>query len=189
MIKSDKQNYRKHSERNQQLINKSLSETGAGRSILIDNENEIIAGNGVFEQWGDKPIKIVETDGSELIVVKRTDLKTNDPKRKQLAIMDNSTSDSSDFDMELLRCDFADFELQDMGALPDWAKGMDENNMTDEDVDIDADFDPIGISSGQQRVVFIFDGPEEAESYLNNLNVPFKKMNMAWQVNMSTLSI
>lgn len=116
MIKHDKRNYRKHSDRNKELINKSLSEVGAGRSILIDNENEIIAGNGVFEQWGDKPIKIIESDGSELIVVKRTDLSTEDPKRKQLAIMDNSASDSSEFDLELLCEDFESFELESFGV-------------------------------------------------------------------------
>ena len=48
-IKLDKRNYRKHNDRNKELINQSLGELGAGRSILIDNENEIIAGNGVFE--------------------------------------------------------------------------------------------------------------------------------------------
>ena len=116
MVTPDKRNYRKHSDRNKELISKSLTETGAGRSIVIDADNEIIAGNGIFEQWGSKPIQIVETDGSTLVVVKRTDLKTDDPKRKQLAIMDNSTSDSSEFDMELLQCDFEAFELSDMGV-------------------------------------------------------------------------
>jgi len=116
MIKHDKRNYRKHSDRNKALIQKSLSETGAGRSIVIDADNEIIGGNGVFEAWGDKPIQVIESDGSSLIVVKRTDLKTDDPKRKQLAIMDNSTSDSSEFDMELLQCDFDSFELEGFGV-------------------------------------------------------------------------
>ena len=49
-IKFDKRNYRKHNDKNKELINKSLEECGAGRSRLIDAENEIIAGNGVFEQ-------------------------------------------------------------------------------------------------------------------------------------------
>lgn len=71
-IKFDKRNYRIHDDQNKRLIKKSLDEYGAGRSIVIDNENEIIGGNGVFEAWGNKPVKIVETDGSELVVVKRT---------------------------------------------------------------------------------------------------------------------
>lgn len=49
-IKFDKRNYRKHNERNKELINKSLKELGAGRSILLDRDDSLIAGNGVYEQ-------------------------------------------------------------------------------------------------------------------------------------------
>ena len=126
-IKFDKRNYRKHSDKNKELINKSLKECGAGRSIVIDNEDNIIAGNGIYEQaqkLGIK-IKIIETDGSELVVVKRTDLATDDEKRKQLAVMDNSASDSSEFDFELLNEDF------DSSTLEDW--GLDVDFETDSD--------------------------------------------------------
>lgn len=117
MIKPDKKNYRKHNDKNKSLIRKSLEECGAGRSILIDNEDEIIAGNGVYEQAKEAgiPVKIIETDGSELIAVKRTDLSTDDKKRKQLAVMDNSTSDTSEFDLELLQDDFDLSSLSDFG--------------------------------------------------------------------------
>jgi hypothetical protein len=121
-IKFDKRNYRKHNDKNKELIRKSLKECGAGRSIVIDNEGEIIAGNGIYEQAQKLGIKtkIIETDGSELVVVKRTDLSTDDELRKQLAIMDNSTSDSSEFDIELLSIDFDVPELKDMGIeIPD----------------------------------------------------------------------
>ncbi len=99
------------------MIKNSLEDCGAGRSILIDNENEIIAGNGVYEQAKKLglPVKVVETKGDELIVVKRTDLKTADKKRRQLAVMDNTTSDSSEFDIEKLEADFGFDELGDFG--------------------------------------------------------------------------
>jgi len=136
-IKQDKRNYRKHSDRNKALISKSLTETGAGRSILIDADFSIIAGNGVHSQWGDKPIRIIESDGSELIAIQRTDLHTDDPKRKQLAIMDNSSSDSSEFDMELLQCDFEEFELEEMGLeIPIF----EETDYSDKNKEIDTDF-------------------------------------------------
>lgn len=121
-IKFDKRNYRIHSDKNKELINKSLEECGAGRSILVDNEGEIIAGNGVYEQAQqlNMPVKVIETDGTELVVVKRTDLATDDERRKRLAVMDNSTSDSSEFDVELLKVDFDLPELKDMGIdIPD----------------------------------------------------------------------
>lgn len=121
-IKYDKRNYRKHNDKNKDLINKSLKECGAGRSIVIDNEDNIIAGNGIYEQAQKLGLKtkVIETDGSELVVVKRTDLQTNDDKRKQLAVMDNSTSDSSEFDFELLQADFDTEELEDWGLDVDF---------------------------------------------------------------------
>lgn len=132
-IKFDKRNYRKHNDRNKDLIRKSLNECGAGRSIVIDNDGEIIAGNGIYEQAQELGIKtkIIETDGSELVVVKRTDLSTDDEKRKQLAIMDNSTSDSSEFDLELLKVDLSIPELQDFG-LPVFEES---------DIDVDSFFE------------------------------------------------
>lgn len=134
-LKQDKRNYRKHTQRNLDLIKKSVNEVGLGRSVVIDNENEIICGNGLVSTLDkNTKIRLIETDGSELVVVKRTDLSTDDEKRKQLAIMDNSTSDSSEFDLELLSIDFEVPDLQDMGIdipsvddcetdMPDLASG------------------------------------------------------------------
>ena len=129
-ITYDKRNYRKHSDKNKELINKSLKECGAGRSIVIDNEDNIIAGNGIYEQAQKLGIKtkVIETDGSELVVVKRTDLQTDDDKRKQLAVMDNSTSDTSEFDLGLLQTDF------NLDLLDEW--GID-GEITAEDVEND----------------------------------------------------
>lgn len=137
-IKFDKRNYRIHDDRNKDLIKKSLDEYGAGRSILIDAEGEIIAGNGVYEQAKElgMPVKVIETDGKELIALQRTDLKTEDDVRKGLAIMDNSTSDASKFDTELLKVDFDVPTLQEMGVPViepieiDWER---HNEITEED--------------------------------------------------------
>ena len=90
-IKFDERNYRKHSKKNKSIIKKSLKELGAGRSVVIDSEDCLVAGNGVYEQAQalKMPVRVVETDGSELVVVKRTDLKTSDEKRKRLALSDS----------------------------------------------------------------------------------------------------
>lgn len=146
-IKFDKRNYRKHNDKNKELIRKSLQECGAGRSIFIDSEGEIIGGNGVYEQAQKlkMPVKIIETDGSELVVVKRTDLKTDDEKRKQLAIMDNSTSDSSEFDLELLKMDFDLPELMEMGVeIP-------EIQTTEEETDVEEDEVPQDVETRCKR--------------------------------------
>lgn len=84
-IKFDARNYRIHNDKNKKLISNSLKELGTGRSIIIDAENEIIGGNGVYAEAKklNIPVKIIETNGKELIALKRTDLKTNDEKRKK----------------------------------------------------------------------------------------------------------
>lgn len=117
-IRLDRRNYRKHGEENKRIIKKSLEELGAGRSIVIDAEGEIIAGNGVFEQAQELGIKtkIIETDGSELVVVKRTDLRTKDEKRKKLALADNAASDASEWAQDLLREDWTKEALAEFGV-------------------------------------------------------------------------
>ena len=126
-ITFDKRNYRKHSDENKRVIKKSLEELGAGRSVLIDRDNTLIAGNGVFEQAQALgiPVRVIETDGTELVAVKRTDIAEGDEKRKRLALADNVASDLSEFDDDLLREDFS------MEELSDWGLESEEEMQTD----------------------------------------------------------
>lgn len=125
-IKLDTHNYRVHDERNLNLIKKSLKECGAARSIAIDADGEIIAGNATYKTAQELgiPVKIIKTDGKELIAVQRTDLATTDKKRKKLALMDNSTSDKVAWDVDALSADFDLGELPELGIedLPETAQ-------------------------------------------------------------------
>jgi hypothetical protein len=120
-IKFDKKNYRKHSDSNKRKIKKSLQQCGAGRSVLVDADDTLIAGNGVFEQAQAMgiPTRVIETDGTELVVVKRTDLRTDDEKRKILALADNATSDNVEWDMDMMVQDF------DEDVFKDWDINVD----------------------------------------------------------------
>lgn len=112
-IKFDPKNYRIHTDSNKRIIRKSLEDCGAGRSVLVDKENVLIAGNGVYEQAQELGLKvrIIESDGKELIVVKRNDLSSADDKRKLLALADNHASDTSMFDIDLILEDFSEDDL------------------------------------------------------------------------------
>lgn len=125
-IKYDQHNYRNHDERNLNLIKKSLEECGAGRSILLDADGEIIAGNATYKsaQAAKIPVKIIKTDGKELIALQRTDLATKSKKRKKLALLDNSTSDKVKWDFDNLSADFDLTELPALGIedLPETAQ-------------------------------------------------------------------
>ena len=100
----DQRNARVHDDRSKRAIRESLKQLGAGRSVLTDADNILIAGNGVYREAMELgiPVRIIESDGRELVVIKRTDLRNSDPKRTALAIADNKCSDLSDFDDEKL---------------------------------------------------------------------------------------
>lgn len=91
----DNINANKGTEYGQHLIEKSLRELGAGRSILIDKNNRIIAGNKTVENAAaiglDKVI-VVETTGDQIVAVKRTDIDIDTEKGRSMAIADNATA-------------------------------------------------------------------------------------------------
>lgn len=130
VIHEDDRNYRKHNKRNLDLIDRSVTNNGVGRPIFADNSGKIIGGNGTFkitEKHG-IPQRIIHSNGDELIIVVRDDVSPDDPRRAELAIMDNSTTDSSEFDFDLLNADFDLPQLQDLGVeMPE----MPDNNSDD----------------------------------------------------------
>lgn len=189
----DDKNFNKGNEFGESLIEKSFNKFGAGRSVLIDKNNRLIAGNKSTEKFsaqGGQKVVIIETDGDTLVAVKRNDIDLDSDVGREMALADNASAKANIvFDAELIEAEVGMAIAEEWLPKPNYAAGMDVNNMTDDDVDLEEEFDPIGTMDGKQRVVFLFDGPEEAESYLNSLKVDFKKMNMAWQVDLCIPSI
>ena len=94
-LKFDDKNANKHTEQGKRLLDKSITTLGLGRSILLDKDLNIIAGNGVTESAGENGIEdviIVPTDGTKIIAVQRTDVKLDSKKGRRLAIADNQTA-------------------------------------------------------------------------------------------------
>lgn len=100
MFMLDPANVRLHGQRSREAIARSLRDLGAGRSIVVDAEGMAIAGNGVLSQAQEAgmPVQTVETEGDTLIVVRRTDLATDDPRRVALALADNRIGELSAWD-------------------------------------------------------------------------------------------
>lgn len=102
-LRSDHKNARKRTDRSSSLIAESLTRYGAARSIVIDEEGRILAGNGTVEgakAAGIQKLRIIETDGNEIIAVQRTGL--SEDEKVGLALADNRTSDLSEWDQEML---------------------------------------------------------------------------------------
>lgn len=92
----DPRNANRGTERGRALLDRSLRQYGAGRSILLDKHNRIIAGNKTTEVAADiglEKVLIVETDGTELVAVKRTDLDLDDKPARELAYADNRVTE------------------------------------------------------------------------------------------------
>jgi 16S rRNA G966 N2-methylase RsmD len=95
----DTRNANKGTPRGQQMIEDSLRNYGAGRSILVDKNLRIIAGNKTAENAGSIGIDdviVVQTDGTKLVAVQRMDLDLEtDQAAKELAVADNRSGQVS----------------------------------------------------------------------------------------------
>ncbi len=149
------------------------------RPIVVNSDMVVLGGNmrlRACKEAGLKEIPIIKAD-------------TLTPEQQSEFIIKDNVS-GGEWDWNMLANEWNAEELDAWGLdVPKWSDGIDANNMTDEDVNLLDEFDPVGNMDGKQRVVFLFDGPDEAESYLNSLKVEFTKRNMAWQVDLCIQSI
>jgi hypothetical protein len=61
--------------RGRQAVAKSLEQYGAGRPVLIDRDDNLIAGNKTAQQVagaGIEDVIVVETDGTQLVAVQQS---------------------------------------------------------------------------------------------------------------------
>jgi len=116
----DRTNPRKHNPRNLKTIVDSLHDVGFARSIVIDEDNNILAGNGVTEAAaiaGIEKVIEIEADGNTIIAVRRRGL--TDGQKQRLKYFDNRSGELAEWNVEQL--------FADMGA------GLDLSGMFRED--------------------------------------------------------
>lgn len=144
--KPDPANVNRGSPRGQQLIVDSLKELGAGRSVLADADDVLIAGNHTVEAAiaaGLVEAIEIEAPPDALVVVKRKDMSlANDQKARRMALADNRTQQTNlDFDPAGLLADTALLDGfwrdDEIAELMDAAKSL-------EGVDMALDNEPEG---------------------------------------------
>ena len=93
-LRQDALNFNKGTYEGEVLIKKSLERFKAGRSVLIDKNNNIIAGNKTVSAAATMGMKVrvIETTGEELVAVKRTDIDLDSKEGRELALADNRTA-------------------------------------------------------------------------------------------------
>lgn len=94
----DSHNANKGTERGLQMLEDSLQSVGVGRSIVVDKNGKIPAGNKTLEaavNAGFEDVLEIEDDGKTLIVHKRSDWDLDDPlgAARKYAYLDNRVSE------------------------------------------------------------------------------------------------
>jgi hypothetical protein len=121
-IKLDKRNTNKHTPQGLELLDKSIDQVGVIESYTISNDGVVISGNARHEKISQKLSKepiIVETDGTEPIIIKRTDIESNTKKFHEASILANTTAHKNfNLDIELIE-DIAeefDIDIEEVGV-------------------------------------------------------------------------
>ena len=118
----DNNNFNKGTQYGDHLMDESLRRFGLGRSILIDKNNRIIAGNKTAEKAADigfTDVVVVEVDGNQLVAVKRKDIDLDSAKGRELALADNATGKANlcfDTDLIMQEAEKFDFDPEDWGV-------------------------------------------------------------------------
>ena len=118
----DNKNFNKGTEYGDRLMDESLRKFGLARSIVIDKNNRIIAGNKTAEKAADigfTDVLVVEVDGNQLVAVKRKDIDLDSAKGRELALADNATGKANlcfDTDLIMQEAEKFDFDPEDWGV-------------------------------------------------------------------------
>lgn len=139
----DDHNFNKGTEAGRELMEKSFKQLGAGRSVLIDKDGRIIAGNKSQKAAiaaGIKKVRIIETTGDELVAVKRTDISLDSKEGRELALADNLTTqvnlawDEVELDKVAAQ---EGIDLPEWGIDPEMFANPEQKTPTNSELDVD----------------------------------------------------
>lgn len=173
----DQRNANKGTKRGLDMLETSLRKHGAGRSILADREGNVIAGNKTLERAVELGlrVKVVETDGSELVVVQRRDVDLNSPKGRELAVADNRVAEVDlEWDAEAIAgmisegVDLDSYFFKD--ELVDLLKEDDEDKTAPKEKGSKALGPTVETTDANVKLVQLYLTPNQRERFLTALN-------------------
>ena len=114
-ITPDDKNNNKHTAYGMDLLEKSVNKVGIIESITVSNDDKIISGNARHEVIGKnftKEALVIETDGTQPIIIKRTDIESDTKQFYEASILANTTAKKNiDFDMEVIDILVEEFDI------------------------------------------------------------------------------
>lgn len=121
LIPDDKNN-NKHTAYGMDLLEKSVNKVGIIESITVSNDDKIISGNARHEIIGKnftKEALVIETDGTQPIIIKRTDIESDTKQFYEASILANTTAKKNiDFDIEVIESLGVEYDIDvvDLGV-------------------------------------------------------------------------
>ena len=103
-LTEDPDNLPLHTDQNIGMITDSIKAVGFGRSIVLDDEDIVRAGNGTLKaarRAGPKKVRIIDVEGDEVIAVRRKNLTAE--QKKLLAMFDNRAGELAGWRVDLLK--------------------------------------------------------------------------------------
>jgi len=123
--------------------------------------------------WKEAPIQIVNWD---------------EQKQKEFIVKDNVGF--GEWDWDDLANNWDAEELTEWGLnIPNWSLGHDINSMSELDLNMSEEFDPIGVKSNKKNVSFIFNSEDEAKNFCENNGYKIIIKGELWKVEMNSQSI
>lgn len=167
-LKQDDLNFNLGSEVGKELLEKSFRELGAGRSVLVDKDNRLIGGNKAQQAAiaaGIKKVRVIDTDGTELVAVRRTDVTLDSKQGRDLALADNSTAAANlRWDEDAIKAAQEQWSVDAEG----WGVKFDKVLGSKEHDDISANFDALF------QIAIDCDDEEEQERIYNELKDKYR---------------
>lgn len=156
------------------------------RPLVLDESNTILGGNMRYEacrELGIKEIPVIYARG------------LTDKQKKEFIIKDNLSYGEWDYAMLANEWDYHELDTWGL-TLPNFDLGHEANNMDENDIDLEEEFDPIGNAKNLTKIVIIFDNQEQAKEFHEN-NLSNYKYNVQnggtggdsriWQINLSSV--
>lgn len=132
---------------------------------IVVNEDYIVLG-------GNQRLKAMKEAGFTDIPVEI--VSWSEEKQREFVIKDNMSSGEWDWASLLQSWDTSELEKWSMD-VPTWAPPLPENEMTEEEVDLNQDFDVWGKGPTEMGLKLVFNNKEEAEKWAEQI-LPDKKI-------------
>jgi hypothetical protein len=149
------------------------------RPIVVNDDMVVLGGNMRLKACKEAGLK-------EIPIIKASEL--TEQQQKEFIVKDNVGYGEWDWDDLANNWDAEELTYWGM-TIPNWSAGINENEMSELDLDMTEEFDPMGIKSDKKNVTFVFNTENDAKNYCDNNGYKIIIKGELWKVEIGSQSI